>query len=211
MTPSTKPLLITGHPRGGTGYMAALCRACDWDIGHEVMGRDGISSWMMAPPVWHVPAPYHARERHRGRNWYRFERSIIVVREPLAHAASVAYVECTGTPWRTVSQWWRSVWCPIPYKLDATPFAPRLASAVRSIVDWHAWMEQWLPGAEVIRLEDARARLPELLARPVAREVGVVNARKHPPVTWPEIVAACEPDLIEQFRHYGERLGYPMP
>jgi hypothetical protein len=43
-----RTLLITGHPRCGTGYASALCREMGLDVGHEKAGNDGISSWMFA-------------------------------------------------------------------------------------------------------------------------------------------------------------------
>ncbi len=43
-----RPLLITGHPRCGTGFAAALCQQIGLDVGHEGDGTHGVSSWMMA-------------------------------------------------------------------------------------------------------------------------------------------------------------------
>lgn len=40
-------LLVTGTGRCGTGYMARYLRACGLDVGHEVLGNDGISAWTL--------------------------------------------------------------------------------------------------------------------------------------------------------------------
>src|SRR6185437_5691190 len=59
------PILITGHPRSGTGSAAALCRQFGLDVRHEEVGEDGIASWMMAVDDWNIP--YHDGELARSR------------------------------------------------------------------------------------------------------------------------------------------------
>lgn len=43
-----RPILSIGHPECGSSYMSELFKACGLDVGHEMMGKDGISSWMFA-------------------------------------------------------------------------------------------------------------------------------------------------------------------
>lgn len=77
-----KFVVIMGHPRSGTCYMAALLRAFGYDVAHESdMGADGISSWLFAGcdnPRW-GPDPWN----------YEFENRIHVVRHPLKVLSSV--------------------------------------------------------------------------------------------------------------------------
>ena len=39
-------ILITGHPRSGTSYTAALLRLAGLDVGHETIRKDGTVSWL---------------------------------------------------------------------------------------------------------------------------------------------------------------------
>lgn len=43
-----RDLLLTGHPRCGSGYMSKLLDHFGLEVGHERMGKRGISSWMFA-------------------------------------------------------------------------------------------------------------------------------------------------------------------
>jgi hypothetical protein len=44
----TLDFIIVGCCRSGTGYMSALFTACGYDVGHERLGKHGISSWCWA-------------------------------------------------------------------------------------------------------------------------------------------------------------------
>jgi len=90
MSPVKKPILITSHPRCGTGYMAALCRAMGVQVGHETMLEDGISSWLFAvegTQPW-VEA--------LNRKDYEFDYLIHVLRHPIDAVNSIAYIENTN-------------------------------------------------------------------------------------------------------------------
>ena len=54
-TKETRRVLITGCARSGTKYVAHLLTQMGLDVGHEKMGRDGISSWCMATPAQTTP------------------------------------------------------------------------------------------------------------------------------------------------------------
>ena len=43
-----RDLLVVGHPRCGTGFSASLCNQLGLEVGHEQLGKSGISSWMFA-------------------------------------------------------------------------------------------------------------------------------------------------------------------
>jgi len=46
--PTLVKILGLGHPRTGTGYTAFLLKSWGLDIGHEVLGSDGIVAWPLA-------------------------------------------------------------------------------------------------------------------------------------------------------------------
>lgn len=202
--PCHKRLLITGHPRSGTGYMAALAQACGWDIGHEKMGLDGVSSWMMGPPVWRVP--FHREWAHKGRLWYEFDRVVVITRNPVDLIASVAFTESSGTDDRVTSLWWRAAWVPLSLDSDADP----VAQAAQSVVGWYAMLRQWWSGAVWMRMEDARERLPVLLGASAATDPGIVNARPHAALTFADIERNCSPWLVRALIESAKEWGYTL-
>ncbi|MBR8827991.1 MAG: tetratricopeptide repeat protein [Gomphosphaeria aponina SAG 52.96 = DSM 107014] len=50
-----KLLLITGHPRCGSGFLSYLFRELGWEIGHEKMGKDGVASWLLTVKDLNAP------------------------------------------------------------------------------------------------------------------------------------------------------------
>lgn len=90
-----RSLLITGHPRCGTGYAAGLCRQLGVDVGHEKLGTAGISSWMFA-----VDAdlnPYSLDEVAKTRRAFAWRYLVMPVRN-LANAAGSVIREFLHAP-----------------------------------------------------------------------------------------------------------------
>lgn len=82
-------LAILGHPRSGTGYMAALLDLYGLSIGHEVLARDGISSfkWVAdAKGFWRGPKARHLFGTPR--NGRKASETWMVTRCPLGVIAS---------------------------------------------------------------------------------------------------------------------------
>jgi hypothetical protein len=82
-----RPLLIVGHPRCGTGYAAGLCRQLGLDVGHEKLGKDGISSWMFA--VEAEINPYALDDVARTRRAFAWEFLSMPVRDLATAVTSV--------------------------------------------------------------------------------------------------------------------------
>ena len=83
----TKDILVTGHPRSGTGYMSALMISLGMHVRHERMGKHGTSSWVCAPPKPGM-VPYGC-----SRGDIHFNNLIHVVRHPLKVIASSGYTQ----------------------------------------------------------------------------------------------------------------------
>jgi hypothetical protein len=81
-----RPLLLSGHPRCGTGYAAALCRANGLDVGHEADGADGICSWMLAV---NKKAPYSKDRIASLRDRLSWSGLICVTRNPVEAIPSI--------------------------------------------------------------------------------------------------------------------------
>lgn len=80
--------LVVGHPRGATGYMAALFQHYGYDVGHELMGKNGISAWQYA--VQGVPTKYNPPRNYSAT---AFDYIVHVVRNPWDTFVSCAFTE----------------------------------------------------------------------------------------------------------------------
>lgn len=135
-------ILITGHPRSGTGYMAALFRAFGMDIQHETVGKAGTACWAWATFARNAP-------------WCQGQRPdvdthlIHVVRHPLDVAQSVAMADrCV------MSAAYRR-----KYTVQVNGWSA-LDNAVMSIAGWCAIIQAQDPHLTV-RVENA----PEVIAK----------------------------------------------
>lgn len=89
-------ILITGHPRSGTGYVSKLCQAYGLDVRHEELGANGISSWLFTPFVNYRP-PFNKFEE--SRQDLMFSHVFGVIRHPFDIIASTAYTEVDAHSW----------------------------------------------------------------------------------------------------------------
>lgn len=85
----TVKILGLGHPRTGTGFTAHLLKSWGLDVGHEVLGEDGIVAWQLAvtPGPWlYMPADFKQ---------VKPELVIYNVRDPKTAIASIVHTENT--------------------------------------------------------------------------------------------------------------------
>lgn len=188
-------LLITGHQRSGTGYMAALCQACGLDVGHERPGKDGISSFQFAVDTDRVC--FHTVDQHRGSNHYRFDRVVHVVRHPLDVIASTAFTDMNGA-----IEWQAGF---VPVDLNASP-------VVRAAQTWLGWTD--LADAKAdrrMRIEDAATELPAWMGvRCIQLPPNNVNARPHARLSREALIDDIGSDLYRKVRAQAERFGYEL-
>ncbi len=167
-----KRFLITGHSRSGTGYAASLFSANGFDIGHERMGRDGTSSWLMAVEAISYPWTQDRRQD------YEFDTVIHVVREPLDVVCSSAITE------KPKSLAFRSKFVHIEGGM--------LEGAIRSYYGWTRIIQEQKP--------DMTVRVGELQSRMgfqnPARER---NARPHRTVTRDELKDQVSAEAWDMF------------
>jgi hypothetical protein len=150
-------LLITGHPRSGTAYMAKLFRANGYRIGHEKLGNDGTSNWQQAAPA----AFYDFGERVPTRGNIDWSEIIYVMRNPIDLVNSVAFTE-------EASQGFR--------RRFYEPSNNIFEDAIRSISAWDSLIEEMNP-TKRIKLEFAPVYLG------FHRDVMPQNMRPHHGVT----------------------------
>jgi len=189
---------ITGCGRSGTGYMAALMQAMGYDVGHETLGADGISSWMAAAVCEDVP--------HKGSPivGVEFATTIHVVRDPMKAIPSIA-VNFRAITWRYVERF-------ILIDRDASAYD-------RAAMYWVGWNR--LVAAQnpdlIVPVDVAAAVLPQLLAkrgetpgRPETLPPSTVNHRVTTPawnIVEPSLPAWLLSAITEQAAGYGYAVG----
>lgn len=188
-------ILITGHQRSGTGYMAALCRSMGLDVGHERHGDDGISSFQYAVETDTVP--FHSVDGNKGRNHYNFDKIIHVVRHPLHVIASTAFTDMNG------AIEWQAKFVPV-----TAPPEHRIRQAVQTWLGWNKLIE---PQADYrVNVEKAENMLPKLLGETVLQDAPPpnVNARPHALLGWARVETACVGDEFPRIWKMAEKYGY---
>lgn len=82
-----RKFLCIGHPRCGTAFTANLLTAFGWQVGHEEIKNDGVSSWMLAVNSMHYPWGNIGYDNPLDQ--YDFEMLIHVVRNPIFAIPSI--------------------------------------------------------------------------------------------------------------------------
>ena len=141
--------VVTGHARSGTKYMSKLLQAYGYDVGHEVVGKDGISSWCWGAPPG--PVPYG---QEKGEHKYGF--LIQVVREPWAVISSCVTTYIAADP-ATIDFMRKSIELP-------PPGSPALEMATAMLCRWQDFISRQHP-ALVVQVEQA----PEIITRFLVR------------------------------------------
>lgn len=172
--------LIIGHPRTGTGYAAKLLQSAGYDVGHEKMGDNGISSWFW--PTKDTDPPYGATPYTPD---FKPDVTIHIVRHPKDAIASVQYTE-------TTTELYRAYYTSIPSNLPT-------ARAMESLAGWHQLCQSFRPDY-MVKTEHLDKFL---LRRRWIAPVGIpktVNSRPHPKI--PERVLQHDPQyriLLDQW------------
>ena len=70
-----KRVIIIGTGRSGTAYTSKLLRECGIDVGHEALGKDGVSSWYLTTDF----------EAFDGLDWADIESEPVLVGQQIRH------------------------------------------------------------------------------------------------------------------------------
>lgn len=184
-----KKYLVLSHPRSGSGYMSHLFKTAGYDVGHERVGKHGISSWMLAT---YAPPPWTFDYAERGD--YKFDTIIQVIREPIAAVASIALTE-------SASLYFRSKYVLI--------YGNLYERAVMSYIGWNKLIQAQQPHY-TWRLENSHVQLGKLLRKQIA-PIPPQNTRAHDPLTLADLRDSLNPSLFEQFERFlGEYYAIPI-
>jgi len=149
------PLAIIGSPRCGTGYMAHALRRYGLDIGHEMIGRDGISSWLFA--VRDTDLPFGGCVYSRNSK-YVFPRQTIAVIRDARNAIPSLILENTKN---IQSYAFRRRWIRKKYDIDIDSFRDDFTRALAAYTFWYRIILENRP-TMWIHLEHARHDLEAL-------------------------------------------------
>jgi GR25 family glycosyltransferase involved in LPS biosynthesis len=189
-----RPILAIGHPRCGSGYMSELFKACGLDVGHEHVGKHGISSWMFA--VEDDEYPWALNSMARTRKNKHFGHVVQFVRNPRQAIPSIIRENHHAEK----SYAFRRKHILSAFGVDLDTASSELERAMMSYLYWNRLIE----GQEialVVRVEDAEESLLrslknwQLVAATCALSVRPpkdVNANKLYQGTFPE-----RPDLSD--------------
>jgi hypothetical protein len=143
-----RPLLAVGHPRCGSRYMSELLKVCGLDVGHERMGKHGISSWMFAVedddnPWARDPLSASRKHKHFGHvmHFVRDPRTAIpsIIRENRHAEKSYAFRR------RHIIK---------TYKIDLDDAGSEVEKALLSYIYWNKIIEEQKTDI-MVRVEDA--------------------------------------------------------
>lgn len=214
----SRPILAVGHPRCGNGFTAALCKQLGVDVGHERLGRHGISSWMFA--VEDDANPYALDRAARSRKSLHWQYLICPVRDPVRALPSVMREDRHAPPGRQ----FRTKHVKRVLGVDLSRFEDPLEHAVWSLTSWMRIILRLEPDL-VFRIEDEAPRLARFLAskglctraaaaRPL--DMTAVNAdkeyrgRRYPkPVLRGEHWVSLSEAARDELRWYRHTFGYP--
>lgn len=190
--------LILGHPRTGTGFMSKLFQHNGWDVGHEIIGKDGTANWV------------YAIKDDRCFEWVLLNRNdldweIVIhnVRDPYAAITSVFLTETAknspDSPEVAESEAFRKKYLDIPN----TGIINKVAA---SFIGWNKIIADQNPEFTV-RVERAFADLKEsgFLKKDLKNKK--VNARHHAVVSKEEW-GKLDKDLLNKLDDFCAKYGY---
>lgn len=196
-----KFLLITGCARSGTTYIADVLQSCGLDIGHEVMGRDGCSSWFMC-----VEAKKFPWKNRPSAYRIHFDHIFHQVRNPLDVISSVYATEHPKA---------------LKFFSENIPqINAEDAPLVKCAKYWYYWnlyaerKSEWRYQVEQIdtALDEMSVRLGIYLDKKVLKTISrSTNHRDRPvKITWTQLRAEIPSNLFSKIQKMALRYGYSI-
>lgn len=188
-------IVITGHARCGTQYMAKLYQHNGFDVKHEKLGADGVSSWTYAVDgenIFDLP----------DRRTLDITEMVHVVRDPFKAVTSIFLTEI---PFEKERLKWQIPANRLRHK-HVPGFADTfgLSQAILSFLDWNEKIDAQGPD-KVVRVESAASELGfEDLTGSARRNT---NSRPHREIMRDEW-ASVDPDLMDRLEAFAIRHGY---
>ena len=192
-----KPILVLGHPRSGTSYMAKLMQSFGIDIRHEKMGKHGISDWMFA--VRSDDKPWGKKSNINTE----FNHIIHIHPNPWRALNSVSFKENLAP--KSVAFRRRFINLPESYNI--------VDIAVESLIEWNELIEKWHPDLTVA-VGNAKHKCYEYLTQQgfsikkpdQLPELGNVNSRERYDLPPSEMLKLMSFPYREKFLKYADKV-----
>ncbi len=186
-------IVVLGHPRSGTGFMAGLLAAgYHLDVKHERMGTDGISAFQWAAgdteEIWGCPAREVDLEQHR---------VIQVVRDPFKCIMSSAYVV-------SEESW---TWMRRHIDLPTVMHFSKLELAAMAVCRWNELIAPQTH--DLVRLESVEEDVQRIFG-PFKHTVMNVdrNGRNHPLLSQAAVWQRLRPEVQSELASHCVKYGY---
>ena len=191
-----KKFLITGHPRSGTTYLAKVMQQAGFHVKHEMLGKDGIASWMFT-----VDDYQEWKDLTLRRGDFEFDHVIVAIRDPMKMLASVRHTEQASINFRRRH---------LPEMPDKEP-----EQSMHSIMGWYAKLKSqrtdyWVKIEEPEYLLQVLRAEGYLIPTDLEPSRKVVNARQHPEITWEELEQQADKLTYQQWETFCMDTGYEI-
>jgi len=156
--------MILGHPRSGTGYIARLFSSLGIEIGHEGIGKYGVSCWTFVPEKsnhFFGGSGHMISIAKTSRQDFKYKFLVHIVRNPFDVINSVYYTES-----KTHSQVFRLLHA-VPkisdnYKVKTKEHKEILTDSILSVIRWNNMIEDLNPDI-LFKIEDCESEVAEFL------------------------------------------------
>jgi len=212
-----RPLLVIGHPRCGSGYMSKLLQTAGLDVGHERMGKHGISSWMFA--VTDDRVPFAADTYSGSRRLSHFQYIVHHVRDPRNAVPSIMRDNMRSEK----SFRFRRRHIKQAFGVDLEEYSSETERAVLSYIYWNRIVERNAVDI-VVRVEDEEDKLLKYLGEKKIISAGTewagkpgkdINSNKpyqgiiyDKPCISNDDWLAVSPDILEMLNRQCVEYGY---
>jgi hypothetical protein len=193
-----RKLLITGCARSGTAYITKFLKINNLNVKHEIDGKYGIVSWLMAADSYKAPfGP--------GANNFLFEHIFHQVRHPLKTIASASNEPSNS--WRYIKKY-------IP-QINKTD--PKIVKAAKYWYYWNLLAE--IKAEWTYRIEDIENQVDEMSLRlNVPLDSSLLekipknaNTRNYKDAyTWSDLKKAIDEELFYNIIEMATRYGYEV-
>ena len=156
--------MILGHPRSGTGYIAKLFSSLGVEIGHEGIGKHGVSCWtFVAEKANHL----HGGSGKMGkiakvsRQDFNYKHLVHIIRNPFDVINSVYYTE--SVPYSQVFRLLHALpRISTDFRVKKKEHKENLSDSILSVVRWNNMIESMNPDA-LFKVESCEEEVTEFL------------------------------------------------
>lgn len=165
MIKQKRTFLITGFARSGTRYMSQLFKSFGFDIRHERMGRDGISSWIFGgrntDVKYYLPVVSTINRTPKpDPKFYEFDEVFVVVREPIKTISSFLNLLILK------KLFWNTDFIERYFELDWVD--GYMSIATQCTIGWYEMLREYETDAVFMKTENAEAYFLDRFKHPIS-------------------------------------------